>query len=471
MDQSSITSGSAFKTSIIVATAFLAAIGLLTYLLVDDVRTALQAELDDQLLDEQRFIEEILDDTDENNDVSVTQVINDVISPSPSHQSLIGLFDQTGTRIAGNVRELPEFVGWGLVDEGTNLDGEPHAHRVHVQRYKNFTTVVGQELTQIDSTLRLILRIIIVVCLATTAVAFAIGYFLSRKTFLKLLTMEGILARTSHGEVGLSLPISTANDQVDRISRQMNAHLDRLTILIETVRSTGAAIAHELKTPLTRSSLAVQNARTALQQGNDVEPLLTLALEEHERLAWTFETILHIARIENHSGGYEPVAISLSELASETVEDFEPIAHENAQFLAVRSDTSHGHVVLGDRLMIRQLLVNLVQNALSHCPRGTRITVSATTTNEHPTLSVCDDGPGVPASLRPEIFEPFVRAEGKAKGDGVGLGLALVRAIAERHGAVCTVEDALPGSCFKVVFPRKGGGKRSAPLNHHNTTN
>ena len=174
-------------------------------------------------------------------------------------------------------------------------------------------------------------------------------------------------------------------------------------------------------------------------------------LAELMRLRSIAEAILRIARLEASQGSLGFSRIPLAPLLADLAETFGPVAEEKGQSLSLESVATDLSVT-GDAAMLSQLLANLIQNAINHCPAGTAITMGAAAANGTPRLWVADTGPGIPESERERVFELFYRIDPNRTGDGTGLGLALVRAIATRLGARVELSDAGPGLRVDVLF-------------------
>ncbi|MGB0959546.1 MAG: ATP-binding protein [Halocynthiibacter sp.] len=455
MDRANIVSGAAFRTAIYAASVILLVVAVLAIMTFARVRGTLQQEMDALLLDEIRFIHEMLDDNDNDvDDVDPVQAIGDATLWIPSDTSLIGLFDAEGTRLAGNIDERPSFLGWGEIqDDGINQGGTKRTHRVNVQSYRGFVTVVGRDLALVQATLRSLARSLILVGLAAVLSTLLVGYLISRKTYKKLDRISQTLNKVSKGDVRARLSISKSNDQIDRVARLMNQHLEKLAALMTTTRSTAAAIAHDLKTPLSHAFVALDDAKNEQQLGNDPQEALDDVQRELDRLKWIFDTILRISRIEAPDGPDDFKPVDLGDLSHELLETFIPIAEEKHQILRYKNFGTGAPLINGDKAMLKQLLVNLLQNAIHHCPQRSQIQLSVNITEKGVILSVKDNGTGVPEAALNDIFSPFFQINEERSETGNGLGLALVKAVADRHHADISASNNLPGLSISVCFP------------------
>jgi signal transduction histidine kinase len=167
-----------------------------------------------------------------------------------------------------------------------------------------------------------------------------------------------------------------------------------------------------------------------------------------------FETILRIARIDAAHGTEMTEVFDLGALAAELGETFEVVAEESGQTLVLESEATAPLRIRGDAGMIGQLIVNLLQNAITHCPKGTFITLALRGTAAHVVLVVSDTGPGIADADRNRVFDAFFRTDTARTTEGSGLGMALVKSIADRHGAAIALEDNAPGLRVTVRFHR-----------------
>jgi signal transduction histidine kinase len=236
------------------------------------------------------------------------------------------------------------------------------------------------------------------------------------------------------------------------VSRQINAHLDRLGELLAGMRNTIVAIAHDLKSPLNRAYMLLQDAADE-DAPAQASVKLKRAQSEMETLGGVLDTVLRISRIETSDDSSGFAAFSSAALLRDLAQTFEPVLEAAGQTLDSASVPAGGAMVFGDRRMVQQMLVNLIENASRHAGRGARIALSIQAVNGATAIVVADNGPGIPADKREDVFRPFRRLNVSRGTPGAGLGLALVKAIASRHHAHIALGDNQPGLRVTVTFP------------------
>jgi signal transduction histidine kinase len=222
--------------------------------------------------------------------------------------------------------------------------------------------------------------------------------------------------------------------------------LDRIQNLNRATHRLSDTIAHELRTPLNRM----------LQKLSKIEgqEALTSELKAEMRQAIRmFDSLLDISRAEADLGtGGGLVPVDLSAVASEVWELYEPLAEDKG--LIAEASVTPGLRVLGDRNLIAQVLSNLIDNAIKYCSAGDRVMLELSEQGDRHLMRVADSGPGLPDDLKAEAFERFTRAERDRGIKGHGLGLALVRAIAARHGARMVMPATEGGFALEIHWPR-----------------
>lgn len=288
--------------------------------------------------------------------------------------------------------------------------------------------LIGLPLDEGEEALELLGDVLRSTVLAVLIIAILIGLTVGTLAQRRLVRINQTLDRLAGGDLKVRTGISKGNDDIADLARQVDVSADEIERLVAQTRNLSASIAHDLRTPLARLRAHIET----LPDGED----RSAALEEASQLASIFDTIMRVARIEAGKGsdGFETVELGV--LIDEMAETFGPVVEDAGKMLRV--NVSMAETVFADRQMLVQVIANLVQNALVH--GGEEIELFA----QQKRLGVADNGQGVPASQYDEIIKPMVRLDAARGSEGSGLGLAMVRAIADRHGATLELSANIP---------------------------
>ncbi|HWA00178.1 MAG TPA: HAMP domain-containing sensor histidine kinase [Caulobacterales bacterium] len=258
------------------------------------------------------------------------------------------------------------------------------------------------------------------------------------------------------GDLSRRAPARAEGDEFDELAADINAMLDRLEQLVQTTRTAGDAIAHDLRSPLTRFRQKLEAALEAPPDTDNDREALRMALAEADNVLDMFAKVLRVARVESASNWrFEPVDVT--DVARELAEFYQPAAEEVG--LAFSSKVDNALAVRGDRGLVTQALSNLIENAMKYTPSGGRIEVRAERRRDgRVELCVLDNGPGVPPTDRERVMQRFVRLETARSTPGVGLGLSLVSAVARLHKGELQLRDGLagagvPGLAAALILP------------------
>lgn len=456
MNRSDVLSGDSLKTALIALAFFLVIIGSTGALVFTAVSRDMTRELDSQILETYDLLAEIHTSRGEQ---SLVNEFERTVSRVIAARTVIGLFDANGRRLAGDLPYMPVQSGFHeIVVDSPGLKA-PATYRIYSGKVGSRTLAVGRDIWLLQRATANFLWAFLVVGAVSSALAFVVGYFSSRHVFTRLEAIARTMAAVSEGDTSIRLPVGAKPDQIDTISRRINVHLDRLTALTETTKNTISAIAHDLRTPLGRAYIAVQR-----MEEKDYDPQTRGFVSDIEKellgLSAIVDAVLKISRIgaQNNSQDLRPVR--MTDIVWEIVETFAPTLEERGQAL-VSEMAPNGQLALvnGDAQMLRQLLANLVQNASRYSPEGATVVVSvAVAAAGNVVLRVSDNGPGIAQSHRDNVLKPFFRLDASRSTAGTGLGLALVKAIATRHGANLSLDDNSPGLTVTVIFPLASPG-------------
>lgn len=377
-----------------------------------------------------------------------------------------GLFDSAGTRVAGNLGELPN----GLPHDGDayrvsatvdvasrTLDDEIWAAALTLPG--GGTVVIAHDSDEIDRVRVTTLRALGLGLLPTLMLSGLGGLLIARRARRRLAATETALAEVMRGDLRKRLPVNDRGDEFDRLAGNVNRMLDEIEHLMGEVRSVGDAVAHDLRTPLTRLRTRLERSRVHARTVAEFRETID------QGLAWIDQTLAMVTavlRIGELEGGRRCAAftcVDLNEVASVAAEFFEPIAEEKGIRLDIAIPPG-ALVILGDRDLCFEALSNLLDNALKFTPTGGTVVVSVARVGDAVVAAVDDTGPGLPSGEHDKVFQRFYRAETARGTPGNGLGLSLVAAIAKLHNATVTTRPSeAGGGRFALAFPATDAGR------------
>ena len=286
--------------------------------------------------------------------------------------------------------------------------------------------------------------------LATLLATVLVGLWMARRGQARLTTLTEGLARVAGGK--LNQPIELAgNDDLAVLAERINLTTARLDTAMTQIRVQSSNIAHDLRTPLARLRATLETALIATEESRaPVSPeVLEEALEQIDRLTGTFEALLRLSRLESGAGHQAFKAVALADVISDVETTFGPVVEDADQTLSV--DIAAPGIVLGDKALLIQLFANLLQNALRHGASEQTIRLSLRGRR----IVLSDEGLGIPTAEREQVLQPLYQRATARQNEGFGLGLSLVRAIAELHGAELALSDGPGGKGLSVAvdFP------------------
>lgn len=368
-----------------------------------------------------------------------------------SDGALYLLLDKSGEKLAGNLPAWPQgvaMVGQGFTTDHQQLFRHDMADFTGVARLLDggFPLLVARPMAQVAQVLADLRQVIWAVVAVTVVLALVAGYGAARHVMGRINGMNLLIERVSAGDLDVRFPKGHRADEYGLLERRIEVMLDRIGALQSATRRLSDAIAHELRTPLGR----IQNTLGRLPAD---APGVAEARQELRNTVRIFDSLLDIASAEASEGsapGLMP--LDLSEVAGEVIDLYAPVAEDRG--LVLDTALPPGAQVLGDRQLIAQLVSNLVDNALKFTRPGDRVRVTLGDGGDRHLLRVSDTGPGLPQGVGEHAFERFVRAARDQHLAGHGLGLALVRAIATRHGAKLHLLDQKTGFGIEVAWPK-----------------
>ena len=446
-----IISGAAFRSAAVSLIFYLLALLLVGFAIYHITKTAMMQELEWQITEEVVLFQEIYQ---QGGQTALIESIKNLEKQQTPIPRLIGLFNDKSAKLAGNTGLAPDFLGWKTSKYEIEIGKPAIKYHAFTQTIDSSTIVVGRHMKLIDSVLKALFWVLISAGIIVCICSLLTGYYASRRVLFKLNRLATTLDKVSKGDTGIRIEIDNSNDQIDRISGQVNHHLDQLSSLINSTRHSAISIAHDLRTPLNRVHLMLQEVKEFDGPKNETMELISSVEKELNDVREIFDTILRISRIESNQDHSDFKVISAESLLADMFDIYAAVVEDASQTLVYKADSGSSELIKGDRKMLRQMLANLIENAMFYSPQGTTITLSSYRSNQTTVcIEVCDTGPGIPAEERQKVLDPFYRENASRNQPGNGLGLALVKAITIRHKASLKLLDNNPGLRVCIFFP------------------
>jgi signal transduction histidine kinase len=444
-----IIGSAAYRVAIIYSAAFALAISILGAVLYFAFHRSLLDQLDGRLTNE--VIELEADYRGEGFD-GLKKAIAEREHASLSGEIGYAVFDSEGQRIAGQLdTPKPPPGARNIVFLDPREGPDPARARVRALG-DGLSLVVAADLEpveQINSTMfSLLLAAMGAVVVIGLVGGLTLGAYLRERLGRISTTAQAIMA----GDLTQRMPLSARNDEFDRLSATLNAMLDRISSLLDNLRQVSNDVAHDLRTPLSRLRNRLERA---LAEDEDL-PSLRAAVEDSlgktDELLMLFSAILRISEVESQKLKRSFVRFNLSEELQEICQSFAPAIEDGGRSLHWLIEPEIW--LDGDRELLAQAVINLIENAQKHTPPGTEIDLGLQSSKAGVRLTVADNGPGVAEKDRPRITGRFIRLEEARTTAGHGLGLNLVAAIAGLHRAELRFADNHPGLLVSLEFPR-----------------
>ena len=368
------------------------------------------------------------------------------------------LFAPDGRQIAGllDVRAAPGFSDVQFRGGGyTLLRG-----RALAMRLGDGSLFVIVQHSEAEGALRAMLPgMVIAMGLAALATGLGATWLLARLIARRLAATGATAdAIAEAGDLARRVPMAGLDGMFARQAESLNRMLDRMQALVDNQRHFASALAHDLRTPLTRlqGELGAAPAIAAAGDQAHLARVIDAAERECAGIIATFEALLRLAEIESGQHGGAHARIALADLIEDVAETMEPVIADAGG--ALETGPIEPAEIDGDAGLITQLLVNLLQNVAVHTPAGTRARVSLMRQAGVAVLVVSDNGPGLPQGDRARLLRPFERGRGSADRRGSGLGLSIAHAIVRFHRGRIDLAPAggKGGLEVRIAFPLCG---------------
>lgn len=337
--------------------------------------------------------------------------------------------------------------GWHEVESGS--------HRLLVLVIPiddGYRFMVGSSLDHLIAGKKAVQKAFLWAIAATLIIGVISGALVSRNFLGRVERLKKGTTLFGAGDLKYRIPLKNNEDEFDQLSVSLNAMFARIETLVSEVQRVTSNIAHDMRTPLGR----VKQKLEGVQQHSDISPVVKKELDEVtetvDGMLETFTALMRIAEIELGTRRSEFRLFKVSEIFNVVADAYEAVVEESGRHILFRSDPETK--IFGDKVLLIQLFVNLIENAIQHTPPDTKITFESRGLNaQRVQILVSDNGPGIPASERALVTKPFYKID-RSRGfqGGSGLGLSLVSAVTQLHEATMNIEDNQPGLLMKFIF-------------------
>ena len=280
-----------------------------------------------------------------------------------------------------------------------------------------------------------------------------VGLITRRALMSRIHSIRQTVSAIIHGDLKHRLPTHLSDDELNTLSRTINGMLDQIEQLVHGVRNVSNSIAHDLRTPLAELRSRLEELALMRPPSEETFAQIDGAVADVDRVIRIFDALLRLAEIDAGLRRSGFTSFDLADLAANAVEFYAPAAEIKDIRLTFEADGPL--LVSGDPVLLAQALSNLIDNALKFAPEHGQIAIAVRRRGDGAgVISVADNGPGISAAEKTKVVERFYRGDASRGTPGVGLGLALVQAVAKLHGSALELTDHDPGLCVTLTIPR-----------------
>lgn len=383
-----------------------------------------------------------------------TQELGESIAERESARSsspmLYAVFARDGRRLHGSLRTARPPLGIHdikVADSGESVD-RLRVLALDLSSRERLVVAAEREWTErVDRTIIAVFGVgFLIACVLGLGGAAILGGYLRGR----MQSITGTADAIIQGDIRKRMPVSARHDEFDQMAATLNRMLDRIEGLVDNLRQVSSDIAHDLRTPLASLRTQLEQGLISSRGGVDA-PVLEDAIRRVDEVLSLFAAILRIAEVEGGQTRRFFELVDLGTLTTELAESYAP-AFEDAG-LSLLWSIQPGVTVEGDRELLAQAVINLLDNAQRHTPAGTVVRLTLVAAGRHARIQVADNGPGVPSADLHRITRRFARLERSRSTPGHGLGLSLVSAVAALHRGRLLLQQLEPGLSATIELP------------------
>lgn len=396
-------------------------------------------------------------DYDEGGISELEQVIAHRIRIEGLRAPVMILLDKHGRKIQGNIDRWPDAImtdgalhRLSLTRSGSRI-AEHMALRV--QRLNSGHRLIAGWSVENDRQLsHTYERALLIALLLSVPLALLVALLIARMISRRIHHLAETAHRVGSGALHVRVPMDGSGDSFDQLGKRINEMLDRIESLVIELRLVTDGLAHDLRSPVTRLKSVIERALSETTEPRAIAALESAA-NEADFLIAMLGTALQITRAEAGIGRESFTPTDLGDYLSDLVELYAPMAEDRGFALVAQAEK--GLVVPLHREIVGQSIGNLIDNAMKYASGGNRITVAANRRGGMAAITVCDNGPGIPAERRSEALKRFGRLDPARGITGSGLGLSLAESVARLHAGSLILEDGNPGLCVRMMLPTR----------------
>ena len=353
--------------------------------------------------------------------------------------------------------QLPSFANFTADVRHTLINTRLLCEKAEQNSHEVDKICVGASLSNLEQDIARVDRIVGTSGLSILLLSPLFGYLLAGRATKDVQEMSATAERLKPAALDERLPIRGTGDEFDRLATTINTLLDRIALYISQKRDFLADAAHELRTPLAAIHSSIEVALAKHRSPDEYRRLLEEVLEEGESLEVLVNQLLLMSEAAARPHVGEPVEVNLSEIVTKSTDMFSGVAESNG--VQLRADVARGIFIFGNKSHLRQLLNNLLDNAIKYSGPNSEVVVrlALNSAERIALLSVADTGAGIPAKDIPLLFDRFFRVDRSRSREGkkgTGLGLSICKTIVEAHGGTIACQSAeAQGTTMVVQIP------------------